>query len=221
MKASQPAQTKHTTWEGDSEPPLRLSGGSASVPPPTFAAQTAQRPAMAPRAEEPRQLFERSWFVRHLIVLACVAAFSLPAYFLASRFVVTAVVVQGRSMTPTLNDGERYFLNRWRYLFVAPDRGDMVVIKDPGHADFAVKRIVGKPKDWINIRDGKIFLNGKRLDEPYLPSGTRTDAPDMKEKWIQLGKGQYYVLGDNRKASEDSRYYGVIDRKHILGILVK
>jgi signal peptidase I len=159
--------------------------------------------------------------LRHVLILLCVAAFSLPAYFLASRFVVTAVVIQGRSMTPTLKDGERYYLNRWRYLFVSPDRGDLVVIKDPGHVDFAVKRIVARPKDWLNIRDGNIFLNGKRLDEPYLPTGTRTDAPDMKEKWIQLGEGQYYVLGDNRNASEDSRFYGVIHRAQILGILVR
>jgi signal peptidase I len=171
-----------------------------------------------PLASENRRPF---WLWRHLLVLACVAAFSLPAYFLASRYIVTAVVIQGRSMTPTLKDGDRYYLNRWRYLFLKPNRGDLVVIKDPGHSDFAVKRIVAKPKDWLNIRDGNIFLNGKRLDEPYLPTGTRTDAPDMKEKWIQLGQDQYYVLGDNRTASEDSRYYGVIHRAQILGILVK
>ena len=162
-----------------------------------------------------------TWLLRHVLVLLCVAAFSLPAYFLASRFIVTAVVIQGRSMTPTLKDGERYYLNRWRYLFMAPERGDLVVIKDPGHSDFAVKRIVAKPKDWLNIREGNIFLNGRRLEEPYLATGTRTDLPDMKEKWVQLGENQYYVLGDNRKASEDSRFYGVIHREEVLGVLVK
>jgi signal peptidase I len=179
--------------------------------------ESVARPTVS-LVEPPRS---RSWLVRQLVILFCVAAFSLPAYFIASRFVVTAVVIQGRSMTPTLNDGDRYYLNRWRYLFVSPERGDMVVIKDPGHSDYAVKRIVAKPKDWLNIREGKIYLNGKRLDEPYLPTGTRTDSPDLKEKWIQLGEDQYYVLGDNRKSSEDSRYYGVIRGTEILGILVK
>jgi signal peptidase I len=182
-------------------------------------------PSPSPQAERTEGLasrFQRSpWLIRHLLILACVAAFSLPAYYLASRFIVTAVVIQGKSMTPTLKDGERYYLNRWRYAFIPPGRGDLVVIKDPGHADFAVKRIVAKPGDWLNIRDGNIYLNGKRLDEPYLPTGTRTDAPDRKEKWIQLGHGQYYVLGDNRRASEDSRFYGVVHRAQILGILVK
>ena len=208
-------------WEGGSNPSLRLVNEKRSVLSEAFVATPAPI-SQSERAEGLTARFQRSpWLLRHLLILACVAAFSLPAYFLASRFIVTAVVIQGKSMTPTLKDGERYYLNRWRYVFIPPSRGDLVVIKDPGHADFAVKRIVAKPGDWVNIKDGNIYLNGIRLNEPYLPTGTRTDAPDMKEKWIQLGHGQYYVLGDNRRASEDSRFYGVVHRAQILGILVK
>jgi signal peptidase I len=153
--------------------------------------------------------------------LLCVAAFSILAYFLVSRFIVTAVVIQGRSMQPTLRDGERYYLNRWRYLFASPKHGDVIVLKDPGHNDFAVKRIVAGPNDWVNMRDGNLYLNGKRLTEPYLPEGMRTTIPDRQEKWILLGPDQYYVLGDNRSNSEDSRCYGVVKRKNILGVLIK
>jgi signal peptidase I len=96
-----------------------------------------------------------------------------------------------------------------------------VVLKDPGHNDFAVKRIVGGPNDWVNLRNSGVYLNGKRLAEPYLPEGTRTAVPDRQEKWILLGPNQYYVLGDNRSNSEDSRFYGVIPRKSILGVLIK
>jgi signal peptidase I len=221
MKVSLPTPTKHTTpWEGSSGSPLRLTGEKPSLMS-VASAQGAERPLASASKAARWDESHGSWLLRHLLILFCVAAFSIPAYYLTSRFVVTAVIIQGRSMTPTLQDGERYYLNRWRYLFVAPDRGDLVVIKDPGHSDYAVKRIVGKPNDWLNIRDGKIFLNGRRLDEPYLASGTLTDVPDHKEKWIQLGEDQYYVLGDNRKASEDSRYYGVVRREHILGLLVK
>ncbi len=226
MKASLPAQTKHTTtWEGGKFPPLRMAGEKPSVitdtfPPATATATTTNTDPKA-KAGAAAPVLVRSPFLRHLLIIACVAAFSLPAYYLASRFIVTAVIIQGRSMTPTLQDGDRYYLNRWRYLFMNPDRGEMVVIKDPGHSDYAVKRIVGKPGDWLNIRDGAIFLNGRRLEEPYLPTGTQTDAPDRQEKWIQLGQDQFYVLGDNRKASEDSRYYGVIHSAQILGLLVK
>src|SRR5262245_8605150 len=99
MKFSQPAQTKHTTtWEGGSVPPLRLTGQKASVLSGTQAPEeSVATPTVSLATEPPRA---RSWLVRQLVILFCVAAFSLPAYFIASRFVVTAVVIQGRSMTP-------------------------------------------------------------------------------------------------------------------------
>ncbi len=219
MKASPPTQNKHSTpWERGETPSLRMMGEAPSVASRAPAPAPASRPAPATGRGT---LLERRPWLRHLLVIICVGVFSLPAYYLASRFVVTTVIIQGRSMTPTLKDGERYYLNRWRYLFLSPERGEMVVIRDPGHSDFAVKRIVARPGDWLNIRDGALFLNGHRLDEPYLATGTQTDAPDLQEKWIQLGEDQYYVLGDNRKASEDSRYYGVIHGSQILGVLVK
>jgi signal peptidase I len=149
-----------------------------------------------------------------------VALFSIPAYFIASQYIVTAVVIKGRSMSPTLKDGDRYFLNRWRYVFMAPQRGEIVVIKDPGHHDFAVKRVVAKPYDWLNMKDGILYINGKRLEEPYLSSNTRTETADLTEKWIQLGRDQYYLLGDNRSNSEDSRFYGVVHRKNIIGMII-
>jgi signal peptidase I len=161
------------------------------------------------------------WLKHQSLILLCVAFFSVPAYLIASRYIVTAVVIQGRSMSPTLQDGDRYYLNRWRYLFGSPQRGDLVVIRDPGHNDLAVKRIIAKPFDWLNLKAGVIYINGKRLEEPYLPKNSCTDTPDHQEKWIQLGRNQYYLLGDNRANSEDSRYYGVVERKNILGQLVK
>jgi signal peptidase I len=215
MEIFPPTQTNNQPlWEGESLPPLRMLDEEPVVPRPIVAAPKAPVAAPAPQIEKP-------WFQRYSLVLLFVALLSIPAYFIASRYVVTAVVVQGRSMMPTLKDGERYYLNRWRYLFVAPHRGDIVVIRDPGHADFAVKRIVAQPYDWINLKHGQIYINGRRLDESYLAKDTRTDAPDLKEKWIQLGADQYYVMGDNRSNSEDSRFYGRVTRKNILGHLIK
>jgi signal peptidase I len=187
------------------------------VPQPIVATPQAPVAVPTPKVAKPAG----SWFQKYTLVLLFVALLSVPAYFIASRFIVTAVVVQGRSMMPTLKDGERYYLNRWRYLFVAPQRGEIVVIRDPGHSDFAVKRIVAQPFDWINLKNGNIYINGRRLDESYLSQGTRTDAPDLQEKWVQLGKDQYYVMGDNRGNSEDSRFYGRVSRKDILGHLIK
>ena len=218
MQIFPPTQTNNQPlWEGDSLPPLRMLDAEPVVPQQIVAAPKTPVAAPTPKAAKPAGPL----FQRYSVVLLFVALLSIPAYFLASRFVVTAVIVQGRSMMPTLKDGERYYLNRWRYLFVAPQRGDIVVIRDPGHSDFAVKRIVAQPFDWINLKNGYIYINGRRLDESYLAQDTRTDAPDLKEKWVQLGADQYYVMGDNRANSEDSRYYGRVNRKNILGHLIK
>ncbi len=173
------------------------------------------------KPSQPSPTPKRSWFQKNTVVFLFIVLFSIPAYYVASRFVVTAVIIQGRSMTPTLKDGERYYLNRWRYMFVSPKRGEIVVIRDPGHSDFAVKRVVAQPFDWINLKNGLIYINGSRLEEPYLDTDTRTDASDLKEKWIQLGRDQYYMMGDNRGNSEDSRYYGRVYRRDILGMLIK
>lgn len=190
----------------DEKPPVNRAGGQAAP----------DGRLVLRRIDGPRP-----WWRRHFLVLFFVALFSVPAYFLASRFIVTAVVVQGRSMAPTLKDGERYYLNRWRYLLLPPQRGDVVVIKDPGHADYAVKRVIARPYDWLNLKEGKIYINGKRLEEPYLSKGVRTDTPDLKERWVQLARDQYYVLGDNRANSEDSRFYGIVQRKNIVGMIIR
>jgi signal peptidase I len=218
MQLHPPTQTRQSAplWEGDQLPPLRMRDEKRSVLEPP-----ASAPVPAPAPEAKRITPPASKLKHQMLALACVAVLSVPAYYLASRFIVTAVVIQGRSMAPTLKDGEHYFLNRWRYFFLPPQRGDVVVIKDPGHNDFAVKRIVARPYDWLNLKNGVVYINGKRLEEPYINEAVRTDAPDYQEKWIQLGRNQYYVLGDNRANSEDSRFYGVVHRKNILGLLIK
>jgi len=208
MSFNPPTRPKNEPlWEGGTFLLLRLRGEKKKALKSTGAAPTA-RSHGSPRAPQ-------------ALVLLCVLLCSVPAYYLASRFVVTAVVIQGRSMSPTLKDGERYYLNRWRYLFLPPQRGDVIVLKDLTHHDFAVKRIIARPYDWLNLKDGNIYVNGQRLTEPYLGKGVRTDSPDLREKWIQLGRDQYYVLGDNRTNSEDSRFYGVIQRQNILGLIVR
>jgi signal peptidase I len=156
-----------------------------------------------------------------LLLLLLVGVLSVACYYLVSRFVATTVIVQGRSMTPTLQDGDRYILNRWSYFCRTPQRGDLVVVRDPGHNDFAVKRVIGMPCESLLFKRGKIMVNGKQLLEPYLPSGTQTFLPDTREKLLLVGKDQYFVLGDNRGNSEDSRYYGALRRDQIVGSICR
>lgn len=148
-------------------------------------------------------------------LFVCCAA----SYYLASRYMVCTVVIRGRSMAPTLRDGDQYLLNRIAYLFREPRRGDLVVIHDPGHTDMAIKRIVGLPGDCIEVRDGKVMLNHQPFGEPYLAPQTRTATGAACKHPIHLQAGQYFVMGDNRDESEDSRYYGPIKLEHIVGVV--
>lgn len=219
MQTKTPTRNVPSIWEDGPIPPLKLSDHK---PQPyvlegyTPEMTMAQCRAAALEAAQPRRM---SAPLRQAWVLVLIGLLSLMAYYAISRFVVTPVVIQGRSMNPTLRDGECYLLNRWVYFFKSPDRGDLVVIKDPGHSDYAVKRVIGKPGDWINIRNGQVYLNGERLEEPYLNQGTKTYTPDQQNSWIQLGRHQYFVMGDNRPYSEDSRTYGRVLKGNILGTI--
>jgi len=158
---------------------------------------------------------------KHLVVLGAVLVMSVLSYYVMNRFFLSTVVVQGRSMSPTLQDGDRYLLNRLAYFYGEPRRGDLVVLHDPGHQDLAVKRIVGLPGESVQFNDGQILVNGRCLREKYLPSGTQTACPGATSSTIRLQNDQYFVLGDNRPESEDSRFYGPVARDAIIGALIR
>jgi signal peptidase I len=146
--------------------------------------------------------------------------FCLISYGLINRFVVTSVVVQGRSMLPTLEHGKRYLLHRWLVHQRRPHRGDLVVIRDPGHDDFAVKRVVALAGETVEIKNGAVFVDGMLLFENYLLSGTKTLPAQADGRTWTLASDQYFVLGDNRGLSEDSRAYGPVDHERIVGFIL-
>jgi len=150
-----------------------------------------------------------------------IGALALASYFVISHFVMQTVQVVGQSMVPTLQDSQQLLLNRWIYLVRAPQRCDVVVLRDNDN-NVAVKRIIGMPGDVVELKDGKVYINTNLLSEPYLNPGTPT-FPYTKEpeldKPIKCEKDEYYVLGDNRKNSADSRTYGKITRQQILGLI--
>ena len=149
----------------------------------------------------------------------CFVACSVLSYFIVSHFIVTTVVVQGRSMAPTLAHGDRYLLHRWQLMFRSPVRGDLVVVRDATRHDFVVKRIVGLPGERLQLKDGSVWINGERLVESYLPVGTRTQGMEGIEPLTIVGKNRYFLMGDNREISEDSRTYGAILGEQILGFI--
>ena len=152
-----------------------------------------------------------------LFLILCATA----TYLFLCRFVLQTVQVQGKSMVPTLHDSDRYFLNRWVYHMHPPQRGDVVVLRDPSDGVFAVKRIVAFSGDALFLKDGQVYLNGRRLSEPYLYPHTPTyTSSKVTEELILCGRDQYFVMGDNRTDSFDSRMYGPVPRRDILGALV-
>lgn len=158
--------------------------------------------------------------VKVFFVWLLVAAFTYCAFEFSTRYIIQSVQVVGNSMYPTLKDSERYVLNRWAFRMRDPRPGDIVVLRDPTDNGYAIKRVVAKSGDSIYIKGGHLFVNGKELNEPYLKPGTPTYAgPESSEQWFICGENKYFVLGDNRNNSCDSRVYNAVPRENILGLV--
>jgi signal peptidase I len=171
------------------------------------------------RVAKPKRGFTLLRQIFQCLVVACLG---LTSYYVISTYFVQSVQVVGSSMVPTLHDSDHYLLNRWVYHFRSPSRQDIVVIRDPSAKCFSVKRIIGVGGDSVFLKDGSVFLNGRKLDESYLPDGTPTYAlGKVQEQLILCGKDQYFLLGDNRMNSADSRVYGLVPRQNILGLIVR
>jgi signal peptidase I len=168
----------------------------------------------APRADSPARRFRRNveWVV--IVVVAVVAA------LLVKTYLVEAFYIPSGSMEPTLDVGDRVLVNKLSYHLHDVRRGDVVVFErppgvqgEPSIHDF-IKRVIGLPGDTIETRGDAVFVNGRRLREPYLPAGTRTIPAIDKQR---VPKGKYWVMGDNRTNSSDSRRFGSITRSSIIG----
>jgi len=169
------------------------------------------RNARGPAGSILRQTFQ-------CLVMAILATAS---YFVISHCFLQSVRVIGRSMVPTLHDSQHYLLNRWIYHVHPPRHLDIVVLRDPSDNGFSVKRVIATPGDSICLKDGSVYVNGCKLDEPYLAPGTLT-LIDSKypDQLVRCGKDQFFVLGDNRLNSIDSRAYGLVPRRNILGPII-
>lgn len=149
----------------------------------------------------------KSWF-RDIFFAFAIAIFIVV-------FVVQPVKVEGTSMQPRLVDQERIFVNRFIYRLQDVQRGDVVVFWYPkDRSKSFIKRVLGIPGDEVEIRNGIVYLNGARISEPYL----KAEFQDFKSfRKAVVPAGQYFVLGDHRNSSNDSRSWGFVAQDLIYG----
>jgi signal peptidase I len=128
-------------------------------------------------------------------------------------------IVEGRSMQPGLKEGQRVLISRLNYMFGDPEYGDIVVFNSPApltdEEPPLIKRVIGLPGDVVEFRDTLLYVNEQLIDEPYIKENcTRFQCQDRR--W-ELGPDEYFVMGDNRNASRDSRAFGPVARHLIIG----
>ncbi|HVV00111.1 MAG TPA: signal peptidase I [Verrucomicrobiae bacterium] len=143
----------------------------------------------------------------NLLAVACAAALGV---WIAHRWMGTVCIVTGPSMAPTFEEGDRVLASP---IETPPTRGDVVILEDLPKS-YAIKRIVGLPGETVTIWRGYVYINSRILLEPYLQKGIYT-FPRSRRAVFELGNKEYFVLGDNRPCSADSRVYGAVELKQI------
>jgi len=150
---------------------------------------------------------------------------ALSVFVLLYLFVAQPNEVKGSSMYPNFKDGQYLLTDKLSYQFGQPQRGDVVIFKAPPSEPCAadeceyIKRVIGIPGDKVMVKGGNVYLNGKLLDQSFLPNGVITSPGDFAKEGVELNvsEGQYLCFGDNRPNSRDGRVFGLIDRKTIIG----
>lgn len=141
---------------------------------------------------------------------------ALAIFMIIYLFLFQPHQVEGESMLPTFENGEYLLTEKVSYRFSLPQRGDIIVFEAPPNPDKDfIKRIIGLPGEEIDINEGHVFVNGKLLKEDYIPSHFYTSKGIFNR--IKLAKNEYFVLGDNRNNSSDSRQWGPVKKQEIIG----
>ena len=147
-----------------------------------------------------------------------VIVFAVAIFLFIYLLVLQPHKIKGSSMEPNFHDGEFLLTDKISYRFGIPKRGDVIVFKAP--PDFKeefIKRIIGLPGDEVYVKEGYYYINNQKLNESYIDAYTNAGAFASEGKSITVPNGQYFVSGDNRGHSFDSRAFGTISRDKITG----
>lgn len=155
---------------------------------------------------------------RGLLEWVMVVAGALLIALVVKSFLIQAFYIPSESMLPALKINDRVLVNKLSYRLGDIDRGDVVVFEGPGDEKDRdlIKRVVGLPGDTVEVREGRVEINGKPLAEPYLLPSARSEPLTEVSKWV-IGPDQYFVMGDNRSNSRDSRFFSPIPASLIVG----
>ncbi|MDQ3588090.1 MAG: signal peptidase I [Actinomycetota bacterium] len=181
-----------------------------------------------------------------LIELVTIVGLALGLFLLIQSFLVKPFRIPSESMVPTLDVGQRVLVDRVSFRFGEPERGDVVVFKPPQGADDDqsgearcgaprmegsvcsrptarrsdtnfIKRVVGLPGDKLKVMKNRVYVDGKRLDEPYIDPDSGCDDLCELPREVEIPRGYYFMMGDNRGASLDSRAWGPVPKDWIIG----
>lgn len=174
-------------------------------------------PELSPEFQPPNQSF-KSGLIEFIQFLVIFAVFAVVIYF----FVARPHKVVGLSMYPNFHSGDYIITDELTYHFQAPQRGQVIVFEYPldKSQDF-IKRIIGLPGEKVKIQDHHVYINDKLLKEPYLDPSVPTDVheyPPIAGQDLTVPAGDYFVMGDNRPDSSDSRSWGFITKDDIIGM---
>ncbi|GAJ97332.1 signal peptidase I [Geomicrobium sp. JCM 19055] len=149
-----------------------------------------------------------SWIKTFIIVIVIL--------FVVRTFLLGNYLVNGSSMMPTVEHGDRMVINKMAYTFSEPDRFDVIVFHYDEHNDH-VKRVIGLPGDEVEYADDTLYINEQPIDEPFTDDTTEDFTFDMIGEGQVIPEGEYFVVGDNRNNSIDSRASGFVSEDEIVG----
>ena len=201
--------------------PLTTADAGAAPADPGPVGEAPALPALAPPAARHAPRLDK-WAVVRDELVAWVRTLASAAVYatLIVTFGFQVARVEGLSMAPTLQDQDRLIVNKLVYRFSAPRRGDIVMLYYPVNPDKSfVKRVIAEEGDTVRIVDGRVYVNDIQLDDSYVPGEYRSHddwGPQV------ISEGYYFVMGDHRNNSSDSRHWGLVPKKYIIGkVLVR
>ena len=161
-------------------------------------------------------------FFNFVFELVKIVIISLVIIIPIRYFLIQPFYVKGASMEPSFYDHEYLIIDEITYRLNEPKRGDIIVFRYPRNPqEFFIKRVIALPGEKVQIKDGVVYVsnddnpNGFILDESYLGDGVKTYS--MSDDLVHVGKNEYFVLGDNRNSSKDSRSFGTVNKSFLMG----